>query len=63
VRAIADKIAVMFKGEVVRYGQKSDVLAPPFDDYTDLLLSSVPEMELGWLEKVITSRKMESAGN
>ena len=63
VRAIADKIAVMFKGEVVRYGQKSDVLVPPFDDYTDLLLSSVPEMELGWLEKVITSRKMESAGN
>ncbi len=63
VRAIADKIAVMFKGQVVRYGQKSDVLAPPFDDYTDLLLSSVPEMELGWLEKVITTRKMESAGN
>jgi peptide/nickel transport system ATP-binding protein len=63
VRAIADKIGVMFKGEVVRYGQKSDVLAPPFDDYTDLLLSSVPEMELGWLEKVIASRKMESAGN
>jgi peptide/nickel transport system ATP-binding protein len=63
VRAIADKIAVMFKGAVVRYGQKSDVLAPPFDDYTDLLLSSVPEMEVGWLEKVIAHRKMESAGN
>lgn len=63
VRAIADKIAVMFKGAVVRYGQKSDVLTPPFDDYTDLLLSSVPEMEQGWLEKVIAHRKMESAGN
>ncbi len=63
VRAIADKIAVMYKGEVRRYGQKSDVLAPPFDDYTDLLLSSVPEMEVGWLEQVIAHRKMESAGN
>ena len=63
VRAISDKIAVMFKGAVVRYGQKSDVLAPPFDDYTDLLLSSVPEMELGWLERVIAHRKMASAGN
>lgn len=63
VRAIADKIAVMFKGQVVRYGGKSDVLTPPFDDYTDLLLSSVPEMELGWLEKVIQTRKMEAAGN
>jgi peptide/nickel transport system ATP-binding protein len=63
VRAIADRIAVMFKGEVVRYGQKSDVLTPPFDDYTDLLLSSVPEMKLGWLEEVLAHRRMESAGN
>ncbi|WP_395542350.1 ABC transporter ATP-binding protein [Neotabrizicola sp. sgz301269] len=63
VRAIADKIAVMYKGSVVRYGQKSDVLTPPFDDYTDLLLSSVPEMEIGWLERTIAHRKMESAGN
>lgn len=63
VKAISDKIAVMFKGAVVRYGQKSDVLTPPFDDYTDLLLSSVPEMEQGWLEEVIAHRKMESAGN
>ncbi|MDT8854069.1 ABC transporter ATP-binding protein [Paracoccaceae bacterium Fryx2] len=63
VRAIADRIAVMYRGEVVRYGQKSDVLAPPFDDYTDLLLSSVPEMKLGWLEDVIAARRMESAGN
>ncbi|MDG1211051.1 MAG: ABC transporter ATP-binding protein [Paracoccaceae bacterium] len=63
VKAIADSIAVMFQGEVVRYGPKSQVLGPPFDDYTDLLLSSVPEMRLGWLEDVIENRKMESAGN
>ena len=63
VRAIADRIAVMFKGQVQRYGTKSDVLAPPFDAYTDLLLSSVPEMKLGWLEQVIAHRRMESAGN
>ena len=63
VKAIADKIAVMYRGQVVRYGTKSDVLAPPFDDYTDLLLSSVPEMELGWLENVLNHRRMESAGN
>ncbi len=63
VKAIADSIAVMYQGEVVRYGSKTDVLSPPFDDYTDLLLSSVPEMKLGWLEEVIANRKMESAGN
>lgn len=63
VKAIADRIAVMYRGQVVRYGAKTDVLTPPFDDYTDLLLSSVPEMRLGWLEEVLAHRKMESAGN
>jgi len=63
VKSIADSIAVMHRGEVVRYGPKSKVLTPPFDAYTDLLLSSVPEMELGWLEKAIKGRRMEAAGN
>lgn len=63
VKAIADSIAVMYRGEVVRYGPKARVLSPPFDAYTDLLLSSVPEMELGWLEKAIKGRRMQSAGN
>lgn len=63
VKAIADSIAVMYQGKVQRYGSKSQVLTPPFDDYTDLLLSSVPEMKLGWLEDVLANRKMESAGN
>ncbi|MBO3760912.1 ABC transporter ATP-binding protein [Ciceribacter sp. L1K22] len=63
VRAIADSVAVMHRGRLVRFGPKSKVLAPPFDDYTDLLLKSVPEMEIGWLEKALATRKMESAGN
>ena len=63
VKAIADSIAVMLNGKVVRYGPKREVLAPPFDDYTDLLLSSVPEMRCGWLEDSLNTRKMEAAGN
>ncbi len=63
VKAIADSIAVMYQGRLVRYGPKSQVLAPPFDDYTDLLLKSVPEMKIGWLEDVLETRRMESAGN
>lgn len=63
VKAIADSIAVMHRGHVVRYGTKSEVLSPPFDDYTDLLLSSVPDMKPGWLEEVLANRKMESAGH
>lgn len=56
VRAIADSIAVMHQGKVVRYGTKSKVLNPPFDDYTQKLLSSVPEMDVGWLDKAIAAR-------
>ncbi len=63
VKAIADSVAVMHRGRLVRFGPKSQALSPPFDDYTDLLLKSVPEMELGWLEKVLATRRMESAGN
>jgi peptide/nickel transport system ATP-binding protein len=63
VRSIADKIAVMHRGRVVRYGARDEVLSPPFDDYTDLLLSSVPELELGWLERTLKHRRMASGGN
>ncbi len=63
VRAIADSVAVMYLGQVVRFGPKSQVLSPPFDDYTDLLLKSVPEMEVGWLERVLETRRMESGGH
>ncbi|MBI1385054.1 MAG: ATP-binding cassette domain-containing protein [Rhizobiales bacterium] len=63
VRAIADSVCVLYKGRVVRFGRKADVLSPPFDDYTDLLLKSVPEMRTGWLENVLQTRRMESAGN
>nr|WP_246849225.1 ABC transporter ATP-binding protein [Rubellimicrobium arenae] len=58
VRAIADGIAVMHRGQVVRYGTRSEVLTPPFDDYTGLLLASVPEMRQGWLEDAIRSRRV-----
>lgn len=63
VRAIADSVAVMRKGQIVRYGTRSAVLSPPFDDYTDLLLKSVPQMEPGWLEQALGERKLAAAGN
>jgi peptide/nickel transport system ATP-binding protein len=63
VRTIADSVGVIHRGRLVRFGPKSKVLTQPFDDYTDLLLKSVPEMEIGWLEKVLKTRRIESAGN
>lgn len=58
VRAIADSIAVMHRGQVVRYGPNASVLTPPFDDYTGKLLASVPQMEPGWLDGIIAGREL-----
>ncbi|MCX2697599.1 MULTISPECIES: ABC transporter ATP-binding protein [Ochrobactrum] len=63
VRAIADKIAVMHQGSVVRYGLKADVLSPPYDDYTAKLLASVPQMKPGWLDSIIAQRTDVAAMN
>jgi peptide/nickel transport system ATP-binding protein len=56
VKAISDEIVVMFKGKVVEQGLKSEILSPPFPDYTKLLLSSVPEMDPDWLTNLLEAR-------
>ncbi len=56
VKAIADQIVVMHQGKVVQSGMKSRVLAPPQHPYTELLLSSVPEMDPGWLDALLKRR-------
>jgi peptide/nickel transport system ATP-binding protein len=56
VKAIADEIVVMFQGRVVQSGPRTGVLTPPHHEYTDKLLSSVPEMDPDWLETVLSKR-------
>ena len=56
VKAIADEIIVMYQGSVVEQGLKSDILSPPWPDYTKLLLSSVPEMDPDWLSNILKER-------
>ena len=56
VKAISDEIVVMYQGEVVEQGLKSKILNPPYPDYTELLLSSVPEMDPDWLTNLLNKR-------
>ena len=67
VRAIADRIIVMLDGRIVEQGNKSEVLTPPHHKYTELLLSSVPEMDPDWMDQILAQRAqhsgMQAAGN
>jgi peptide/nickel transport system ATP-binding protein len=56
VRAIADEVVVMKEGKVVEQGRKSEMFQPPHHPYTELLLSSVPEMDPDWLDRLLAER-------
>jgi peptide/nickel transport system ATP-binding protein len=57
VRAIADHVVIMQSGRIVRSGNRDAVLSPPYDPYTALLLSSIPEMDPDWLDRVLAHRR------
>ena len=61
VKAISDEIVVMYQGSVVEQGLKSDIFSPPHPEYTQLLLSSVPEMDPDWLDSVLQTRSQLSS--
>ena len=56
VRAIADDVVVMQNGRIVEQGPKDDIFSPPHAPYTELLLSSVPQMDPRWLDKLLDER-------
>jgi peptide/nickel transport system ATP-binding protein len=61
VRAIADEVVVMHQGRIVEHGPKDQVLSPPYEKYTEILMNSVPEMDPDWLTNLIKSRAANSA--
>ena len=63
VKAISDEIVVMFDGRLVEQGMKSEILSPPFPEYTQLLLSSVPEMDPDWLTDLLASQASGESGS
>ena len=63
VKAISDQIVVMLQGQVVEQGMKSEILSPPYPDYTKLLLSSVPEMDPDWLTGLLKQRAAEGTAS
>ena len=62
VRSIADEVVVMQHGKVVEQGPKDKMFTPPHHPYTDLLLSSVPEMDPNWLTTLLEERGVDNVG-
>lgn len=60
VRSIADEMVVMHNGRVVEQGPKDEMFTPPHHPYTDLLLSSVPEMDPNWLTTLLEERGVDN---
>lgn len=56
VASFADDIVVLYAGRIVERGPAAQVLSPPNHPYTRLLISSIPELQAGWLERAITAR-------
>ena len=63
VRSIADEVVVMQHGKVVEQGPKDKMFTPPHHPYTDLLLSSVPEMDPDWLTTLLEERGVDNVGD
>jgi len=63
VKSIADEVVVMKDGKVVDQGPKDEMFRPPHHPYTDLLLSSVPEMDPDWLTNLLAERGVDNIGD
>lgn len=61
VKAISDEIVVMLQGRIVEQGTKQEILTPPHHEYTELLLSSIPEMDPDWLDNLLAKRQASAA--
>lgn len=63
VNAIADQVVVMRRGRIVEQGQRAEVLKSAGHPYTRALLTSVPQMDPGWLDGVLAAGRVGRSGS
>jgi peptide/nickel transport system ATP-binding protein len=61
IRAICDRVMILYAGQRVELGGRAALQQRPMHPYTDLLLSSVPELRQGWLEGVSRTHMDEAS--
>ena len=60
IASFADEIVVLYAGRVVEQGKTDLVLSPPYHPYTRLLIASVPELRIGWLEETMQTQEAQA---
>jgi peptide/nickel transport system ATP-binding protein len=55
VRAVCDRVMILYAGRQVELGSAAALTQRPMHPYSDLLISSVPELRVGWLDSVATA--------
>jgi peptide/nickel transport system ATP-binding protein len=61
VRAICDEIMILYAGQMMEFGSREALRNRPFHPYSDLLISSVPELRPGWLDGISQIHLKEAA--
>lgn len=62
VRSVCDEVMVLYAGERVESGSRRALQEAPWHPYSELLISSVPELRQGWLEERGSVRGPEVTG-
>ncbi|KAB2847296.1 MAG: ABC transporter ATP-binding protein [Hyphomicrobiaceae bacterium] len=61
VQAVCDEIVILYAGQRVEMASREAIRTPPLHPYADLLLSSIPELEVGWLDRLPQRCEREKA--
>ncbi len=61
VRAVADRVAVLYQGRLCQVGGVEQTYAPPYHPYTETLLAAVPEPKPGARARLLAKDVQESA--
>lgn len=52
IKAICDEVMILYAGQMMEQGSRSALHQRPLHPYSDLLISSVPELRQGWLDGI-----------
>jgi peptide/nickel transport system ATP-binding protein len=64
VRYLADRVVVMYMGQVMEQGRTQEVFAPPYHPYTEALLAAIPLADARYVKRrVLLTGEIPSSSN